>query len=33
MISAARAVIDAAGPLADTSPPRTARETGTTDRS
>jgi serine/threonine protein kinase len=27
MMNAARAVIDAAGPLADTSPPRTARET------
>ena len=28
LINAARAVIDAAGPLADTSPPRTAREAG-----
>ncbi|MEA2310964.1 MAG: hypothetical protein QOE28_932 [Solirubrobacteraceae bacterium] len=28
LIDAARAVVDAAGPLADTSPPRTARETG-----
>src|SRR3954470_9246638 len=28
MVNAARAVVDAAGPLAETSPPRTARETG-----
>ena len=32
LINAARAVIDAAGPLADTAPPRTARESPSADR-